>query len=433
MFEGHRLEWKSKFVSELKKTFNAFANSDGGTVIIGINDDGQIVGVENPDEVLQQVINTIRDNIRPDLAQFYQAYVDKRGNKDVVVVEIQRGSSRPYYLAGKGVRPEGVYVRKGSETVQASDNEILELIKTTSGNDFERNRSFIQDLTFKKAQSFFQSRHKHLSKPEMKSLGLIGSDDLYTNLALLFSDQCPYSVKLAVFSDDPRTGEEIFVDRAEFSGSIFNQLEKSDEWLDIHNKMGASFQGLNRIDYRDYPSKALREVLVNAIAHRDYSLNGPILINIFDEKIEFISIGGLVKGLNFDDMMLGVSRPRNVNLSSAFIKLNLAEGWGSGIRNIRKLYKNNALKPQFLISSHAVKVVLPKLLRVETKSEPTSQESKIIKYLETHGEARRAQLQELLGLSQSRVINILRKLVQQQVLVTSKNGRNVFYQLKVRN
>lgn len=344
MFEGHRLEWKSKFVSELKKTFNAFANSDGGTVIIGINDDGQIVGVENPDEVLQQVINTIRDNIRPDLAQFYQAYVDKRGNKDVVVVEIQRGSSRPYYLAGKGVRPEGVYVRKGSETVQASDNEILELIKTTSGNDFERNRSFIQDLTFKKAQSFFQSRHKHLSKPEMKSLGLIGSDDLYTNLALLFSDQCPYSVKLAVFSDDPRTGEEIFVDRAEFSGSIFNQLEKSDEWLDIHNKMGASFQGLNRIDYRDYPSKALREVLVNAIAHRDYSLNGPILINIFDEKIEFISIGGLVKGLNFDDMMLGVSRPRNVNLSSAFIKLNLAEGWGSGIRNIRKLYKNKCVK-----------------------------------------------------------------------------------------
>ena len=115
---------------------------------------------ENPDEVLQQVINTIKDNIRPDLAQFYQAYVEDRDGKNIVRVEIQRGTSRPYYLSGKGVRPEGVYVRKGSETVQASDNEILELIKTTSGNDYEKNRSFVQDLTFCEAQDFFKSRNK---------------------------------------------------------------------------------------------------------------------------------------------------------------------------------------------------------------------------------------------------------------------------------
>ena len=428
MFESHRLEWKSRFVSDLKKTFNAFANSDGGTVLIGVDDNGNVVGLDNADEVLQQVVNTIRDNIRPDLALFYQAFIEERNGKTVVVVEIQRGSSRPYYLTGKGIRPEGVYVRKGSETVQASDNEILELIKTTSGNDYEKNRSFVQDLTFKSAQSFFKSRKKQLSKSEMKSLGLIGSDGLYTNLALLFSDQCSFSIKLAVFTNDETTQEEIFVDRAEFSGSIFEQLEKSDQWLNLHNKIGATFKGLNRIDHRDYPSKALREALVNAIAHRDYSLNGPILINIFDDKIEFISIGGLVKGLNFDDMMLGVSRPRNVNLSSAFIKLGLAEGWGSGIRNIKRQYENNASQPQFLISTHAVKVVLPRLKEKSPKKLSAS-ESKIVEYLQSHEIVNRATLQELLGLSQSSVINILRGLIEKEILVAEKDGRKVNYKL----
>lgn len=429
MFENHRLEWKSVFVADLKKTFDAFANTDGGTVFIGIDDKGDVIGLENPDEVLQQVINTIKDNIRPDLAQFYQAFVEDRDGKNIVRVEIQRGTSRPYYLSGKGVRPEGVYVRKGSETVQASDNEILELIKTTSGNDYEKNRSFVQDLTFCEAQDFFKSRNKLLNEPEMKSLGLTGTDGLYTNLALLFSDQCPFSIKLAVFSTDQSTHEEIFVDRAEFSGSLFKQLEKSDEWLNLHNRLGATFQGLIRVDHRDYPSKALREALVNAIAHRDYSLNGPILINIFDESIEFISIGGLVKGLNFDDMMLGVSRPRNVNLSNAFIKLNLAEGWGSGIRNIKGQYKNNINQPQFLISTHAVKVVLPKLKGIKSQ-ELTEVEIKAIDYIRKHSEIRRAELQQYLGLAQSTVINVLKSLQQKERILPYRKGRSIFYRLR---
>ena len=259
----------------------------------------------------------------------------------------------------------------------------------------------------------------------MKSLGLIGSDDLYTNLALLFSDQCPFSIKLAVFTNDESTQEEKFVDRAEFSGSIFEQLEKSDHWLSLHNKPSATFEGR---DHQDYPARALREALVNAVAHRDYSLNGPILINIFENKIEFISVGALVNDLALDDMMLGVSRPRNVNLSSAFIKLGLAEGWGSGIRNIKKLYENNVSQPQFLISTHAVKIVLP---RLKEKSPQTlsATESKIVEYLQSHGIVNRATLQELLGLSQSSVINILRGLIEKEILLAEKDGRKVNYKL----
>lgn len=309
--------------------------------------------------------------------------------------------------------------------MQRSSNTIMELTHETQSDDYEKSRSYIQDLTFRSAQAFFKSRKAQLSKSEMKSLGLIGSDDLYTNLALLFSDQCPFSIKLAVFTNDETTQEEIFADRAEFSGSIFEQLEKSNQWLNLHNNLGSTF---GERDYQDYPARVLREALVNAVAHRDYSLNGPILINIFEDKIEFISVGGLVNDLALDDVMLGVSRPRNVNLSSAFIKLGLAEGWGSGIRNIKKQYENNASQPQFLISTHAVKVVLPRL-KEKSPQKLSASESKIVEYLQSHEMVNRATLQKYLGLSQSSVINILRGLIEKEILLAEKDGRKVNYKL----
>ena len=110
--------------------------------------------------------------------------------------------------------------KKNSETIQRANNTIMKLTNKPQVNDYEKSRSDIQDLTFKSAQAFFKSRKKQLSKSEMKSLGLIGSDDLYTNLALLFSDQCPFSIKLAVFTNDESTQEEKFVDRAEFSRGV---------------------------------------------------------------------------------------------------------------------------------------------------------------------------------------------------------------------
>ncbi len=309
--------------------------------------------------------------------------------------------------------------------MQRSSNTIMELTHETQSDDYEKSRSYIQDLTFRSAQAFFKSRKAQLSKSEMKSLGLIGSDDLYTNLALLFSDQCPFSIKLAVFTNDETTQEDIFADRAEFSGSIFEQLEKSNQWLNLHNNLGSTF---GERDYQDYPARVLREALVNAVAHRDYSLNGPILINIFEDKIEFISVGGLVNDLALDDVMLGVSRPRNVNLSSAFIKLGLAEGWGSGIRNIKKQYENNASQPQFLISTHAVKVVLPRL-KEKSPQKLSASESKIVEYLQSHEMVNRATLQKYLGLSQSSVINILRGLIEKEILLAEKDGRKVNYKL----
>src|SRR5699024_11153931 len=123
----------------------------------------------------------------------------------------------------------------------------------------------------------------------------------------------------------------------------------------------AEFEGLNRIDKRDYPSEALREALLNAITHRDYSFSGSTLISIFDDRIEFVTIGGLVRGLTFDDIMLGVSALRNQNLANVFYRLKLIEAYGTGILKINESYAECAVKPQFEVTDNAFKITLPNI------------------------------------------------------------------------
>ena len=156
----------------------------------------------------------------------------------------------------------------------------------------------------------------------MQTLKLIGDDHLYTNLALLLSDQCEVTTKAALFQG---TDKAVFRDRKEFSGSILKQLEDVYQFIDLNNKTQASFSGLIRIDKKDYPEEAIREALLNSIVHRDYSFSGSNLINIYDDRIEIVSLGGLVSGLELNSIFLGVSQPRNPNLAAIFYRMMLIE------------------------------------------------------------------------------------------------------------
>lgn len=134
----------------------------------------------------------------------------------------------------------------------------------------------------------------------MKSLGLIDHDGYYTNAALLLSDQCEHSIKCAVYED---TTKLKFKARKEFYGSILKQVDEAYEYINLCNNQNSTFEGLMRVDHYDYPQYAVREALLNAVVHRDYDYSGSILINIFSNRIEFVSIGGLVKGITLHDVM----------------------------------------------------------------------------------------------------------------------------------
>lgn len=190
MLESKTVEFKRQYMDDVKYAVFAFANTDGGKIYVGINDDGSVHGVENPDTVMLQAMNMIRDAIRPDVTVSVDCDTESMQGKNVVVLTIQRGTARPYYLASKGIRPAGVYVRQGASSVPASETAILQMIKETSGDSYEESRSLNQQLTFNAADAYFANTNIPFGEAQKRSLHLINTDGTYSNLAMLLSDQC---------------------------------------------------------------------------------------------------------------------------------------------------------------------------------------------------------------------------------------------------
>ena len=196
------------------------------------------------------------------------------------------------------------------------------MIKMTDGDSFETNRSLIQELTFNSLSKEMERRKLEFTGVQMKNLGILSPDGIFTNMGLLVSDQCRHSIKFAVFQG---TDKLVFKDRKEFTGSLFEQLAEVYKTIDFYNGTMASFHDLLRTDERDYPEDAVREALLNAIVHRDYSFSGSTFINLYSDRLEFISLGGLVPGLSLEAAMLGASQSRNEKLANLFYRMKLIE------------------------------------------------------------------------------------------------------------
>ena len=437
MIENTTTEFKREYMDDIKYAVVAFANTDGGKIYIGIDDNGSVQGIENTDETMLRITNMIRDSIRPDVTMFTECVVENMEGKAIVVLTVQRGTARPYYLSGKGIRPEGVYVRQSASSVPASETAILNMIKETSGDRYEDARSINQQLTFEKAEGHFAKRNLPFGTQQKRTLNIIGSDGTYTNLGMLLSDQCVHTIKLAVFDGSKKS---VFRDRKELSGSLLTQLEDAYSYIDQFNRTRAEFEGLDRIDKRDYPSDALREALLNAVTHCDYSFSAPTLISIFDDRIEFVTIGGLVRGLTFDDIMLGVSALRNQNLANVFYRLKLIEAYGTGILKINECYADCAVKPQFEVTDNAFKITLPNINytgehKIVTTAAPLKVTDKanrqeiLLRLAEKQGYIIRKDVEAELNVSQATAILILRDMVEKGLLIKEGSGKQQKYRI----
>lgn len=428
--ENNKTEYKREYTDDIRYAVVAFANTDGGEILIGINDDGSVRGVDEPDKVTLRATNMIRDAIRPDVTMFTSCSVSERDGKPIVAISVQRGASRPYYLSGKGVRPEGVYVRQGSSSVPASQTAILNMIRETAGDRYEDGRSIEQDLTFRSAAAYFKKMNVDFGDKQMRTLNMLDADGAYTNLALLLSDECPHSVKLAVFDGGKKT---VFRDRRELNGSLFDQIEDAYSFIDRYNRVRSDFSGLERIDSRDYPPEAIREALLNAVVHRDYSLSGPTLISIFDDRIEFTSLGGLLRGISYNDIMLGVSALRNERLANVFFRLRLIEAYGTGLLKIKECYADLPQKPKIEVSDHAFKITLPNtrfqpsVAHTAAREEPNEREKAVLRLFERKDALTRQEIQNALKLSQATVILLLKKMIGDGMIRKEGSGRNTAY------
>lgn len=435
-YENERVEYKSQMIDDICKEVIAFANTEGGVIYIGIDDQGNVIGIDNVDETYTRLTNGIRDAIAPDVTVFVRYIL--QDNK-VIRIEVGEGSYKPYYLKGKGLKPTGVYIRQGASSVQASPEQIRRMIKDSDGDVFEEMRTLRQELTFDGAAAAFKHYKVAFSEDKFIALGLRNiHDDQYTNLALILSDQCPHTTKIAVFGDCENI---TFKDAKEFGGSIFKQLDDSYDYLALCNRTASVFKGLERLDKSDYPEAAIREALLNALVHRDYSFSGSVIINVNDECMEFISLGGLLPGLSAEDIRSGISQPRNRKLAEIFHRLRLIESYGTGIRKIYALYKDCPIQPRIEVTHNTFKLILPNMNTAsieaagkKTETDPnaptiTPQMKTVLDYLAEYDEISDEELQELLNIKKTRAYLLTRQMREEKLIEIVGKGAAKRYKL----
>lgn len=429
--ESETVELKAIVVEDIKKEIIAFANCEGGKLYIGVLDDGTVAGLDNPDETSLQISNIVRDTIKPDLRMFLHYETVTIDEKKIVVVDIQQGTERPYYIAKKGLRPEGVYVRQGYSSVPATNTAIRRMIKETDGDHFEEMRSLEQKLTFESARKIFAERNVKFGFTQMKILGMATQDGVYTNLGLLLSDQCVHTIKAAVFQG---TTQSEFKDRKEFSGSLFRQMDEAYDFIDFRNQTHSTFDKLYRIDRRDYPETAVREALLNLLVHREYSFRASTFISLYADRLEFTSIGGLVSGVSLNDITMGISVCRNTKLANVFYRLELIEAYGTGIIKIMEAYEGTGMTPQIEASDNAFKIILPNLnampesaRKMQGKPAVGTPEERVIALAKQRGFVTRKEIEILLGMGQSSCGRLLKKMIDNGLLIQEGKGKNVHY------
>lgn len=422
---------KGTLPSSVSKEIVAFANTEGGNLYIGISDDGTVIGVEDTDDTMKRLSSVAHDTILPNIMPFIQIRPVEIDGREVVKASISVGTERPYYLASGGLTPKGVYVRVGSTSVPLPESGIREMIMETSGKSYEECRSINQNLTFVTLERAMKDRDMEFGRAQMETLKMIGADGLYTNLALLLSEECTHTIKVAAFQGKDGT---VFRDRKEYSGSLIKQLDDAYQFINMYNRTEATFSGLRRTDRRDYPEAALREALLNSIIHRDYLFSGSTIINIFDDRIEFVSLGGLVRGISMESVMMGVSQSRNPNLQKVFYRLELVESYGTGIRKIIRLYKDYSLQPEFRSAEGGFTVTLYNRNAAE---DPRScddgnddTEDTILELTRSTGEITRKEVEEKLGFGSTKSFQILKRMCDKGLLLQKKKGYRTVYKIR---
>ena len=354
--ENERIELKRQMVDGLDKEIVAFLNTRGGTIYIGVDDDGKIVGVpENlRDEYDNHLSNILSANIKPNPRSRVSFYYNE---ESVLVIEIKEGDSKPYYLSSKGIRPSGIYIRVGRSKRQADDNEILTMIRDSSGWLWEKEISPVQDLTFKTMGIYFESRKLEFDRRDYLTLGLVNREGKFTNLALLLSEESPVQVKFASYDEKLN-----FLVKKEFVGSILKIADQALEYADMMNTTTAvilPYQA-QRVETQSFPGVSLREAILNAICHADYSFPSNIKIEFFYDKAQISNPGNIYR-YSLEEVLKGQQSFRNPGLVRVLYMLGFIENYGKGLRRINEAYAGKSRQPSFENLKNSFITYLPNL------------------------------------------------------------------------
>lgn len=417
MKETKMLEFKEAVSTKsYLKTVSAFSNYGGGKIIFGVDDDGNVKGVLNPEKACLDIENRINDNITPQPQ--YSMEVDD--NKKIIILNVEEGHNKPYLYNSKA------YKRNDTSTIEVDSFELTRLVLEGKKMNYEELCSSCQKLSFHYLESKLKEHiHIHVfNEDTLKTLNLYEERKGYNNAANILSDNNTFpGIDIAKF------GESINIIKKRLILENMSILEMYDYAVQTYRDyyQYEEIDGSYRKKVELIPEEAFREAVANALIHRVWDLNARIRISMFDDRIEITSPGGLTNGITKDEYLLGmISLRRNPIISNVFYRLGIVEIFGTGILRIKHAYEKNVKKPSFNVSENTIQIILP---ICNLNSVMPKEEKMIYDVLKKNRKMSISEIMPYVPYGKSKLKELLKKMNREGIINIEGRGRGTKYYL----
>ena len=416
MQETRILEFKETITNTFLKTVSAFSNYDGGTILFGVDDNGNIKGLPDIKQACLDIENKINDSISPQ--PDYTLEVQNHGQ--TIKLTVKSGIQKPYLYKSKA------YKRNDTATIEVDTLEFSRLILSGKNVRFEelpcidQNLSF--DVLYRKLKENIQLETFNLDT--LKTLNLYDNANGYNNAAGLLADKNHFPG-----IDIVRFGENISIIQKRITFENISVLDAYDKALTVFRDYYEyeMIQGADRKKVEKIPEAAFREAIANALIHRVWDVEAQIRVSMFDDRIEVVSPGGLPSGISAEEYMAGkLSVLRNRNLANVFYRLGFVEIFGTGIIRIKQLYEEGLLKPDFEVSENAIKIVLPIF---ERDLDLTEDEKMVYKILSKTILKPISEIAPYAPFGKSKTTQLLKNMEQKGMVIVEGKGRGTKYKI----
>lgn len=415
MKETRQLEFKSDFSNTFLKTVSAFANYDGGQILFGVGDTGEIIGLKDPAETCLAIENKINDSIRPQPQ--YELSVNEKDK--TVTLTVEAGPAKPYTYKSKAYR------RNDTATIEVDELELSRLILQGRNIYYEELPADTQELSFLELERRAKQEIgiKSLNKDILKTLNLYHDGEGYNHAAELLADHNYFpGIDIARFGEDI----SIILKRAVLEKeSILSELEKAVELYRDYYQY-EEIRGMDRVKVENIPEEAFRETIANALIHRTWDVNAQIRVLMFEDRIEVSSPGGLPAGLSEEEYLKGnISMLRNPILGNVFYRLHIVEILGTGIIRIKEAYKESQKKPVFEVFENSIKVTLPVISSINLNAD----EAVVYDVLRKNYPKSISEIMEEVPFGKSKTAALLKGMVENHYVTIVGSGRGTKYKI----
>ena len=414
MRETRTLEFKETITNIFLKTVSAFSNYDGGTILFGVDDDGNIKGLPDVKQACLDIENKINDSITPQP----DYTLEVQNNDQTIKLTVKSGLQKPYLYKSKA------YKRNDTATIEVDTLEFSRLVLDGKNIRFEELPCKDQELSFEILHRKLKEtvRIENFDKDTLKTLNLYDDVNGFNNAAGLLADKTHFpGIDIVKFGENI----SIIQKRSTFENiSVLEVYEKAIEVFRDYYQYEV-IQGADRKKMEKIPEAAFREAIANALIYRVWDVDSQIRVSMFDDRIEIVSPGGLLSGITEEEYLSGkLSVLKNRNLANAFYRLGFVEIFGMGITRIKQLYAEALIKPDFEVSENAIKIVLPIF---EKNADLTKDEIIIYKLLSKTMLKPISEVAPYVPFGKSKTTKLLKEMCQKGVITVEGKGKGTKY------